>query len=139
MNNEKVKLKIIGQIDLSKYKIEIPELVKTDLDLIPEETRWSFEKDLSGVLENVRPREYFVYHSFFSDILPTVEECVGEKSACDFLELVIYSIFCRYKLDEYISCLQECWVSDETKQRSYGSVSYILLSYASQQRRNFSS
>lgn len=117
MNNEKVKLEIIGQIDLSQYyNVEIPELAKVDLDLIPEETRWSFEEDLSGVLENVRPREYFVHHSFFSDILPTVEECVGEKSACDFLELVIYSNFCRYKLDEYISCLQEYWVSDETNE-----------------------
>lgn len=116
MNNEKVKLEIIGQIDLSQYKIEIPELVKTDLDLIPEETRWSFEEDLCGVLENVRPREYFAHHPFFSDILPTVEECVGEELACDFLELAIYSNFCGYKLDEYISCLQKYWISNEVSE-----------------------
>ena len=96
--------------------IKIYNLEKIELEHIPEETKKSFQHEINGVLSSTRPYTYFVNHSFFKDILPTVENYIGTENSCAFIELAIYSIFCKYDFNVYFSCLQQFWTSNDTKE-----------------------
>ena len=96
--------------------VRIYNLEKIELKQIPEDTKKSFQHEINGVLSSTRPYTYFANHSFLKDILPTVEKCIGTENSCAFIELAIYSTFCKYDFNVYFSCLQHFWTSNNGKE-----------------------